>query len=702
MKYSKLLIGTMAVLLAGGVAFGQADPPFVFTSDPSEGSIAVIDIANGDAFEIYSDEGAAFEDLVFGPDGLLYACDPTNGEIIRLDFGDGVSVEYVYTSSSGEDLSPQCGWFTSKGDLLFTDTSGGGLWICRDLAFGNPSGGQYEDPLCKAATPVESADIGLLEPVPASGYGFYGEGITQAADGDALAVENEDGASAILHFEMDRPSGTFLDQAPAALDLVDELGDPVALDASQGIARLSNGDIFVTGRFDIEVPDIEAIVEVPGVRRFTPIRDPETGEKYWLNTCNVTLSVCEGYGQPYFLEAAADDTIYVGSNDGCFPAELWTITVSDGEGSGCDDPQQVFPSEGTEWAPANIEGLAVTPTGTAPLDIAPGPPSDGSQDYFFNFSDHVLELTTPEECTVELVEARETPKQCLDEIIANRVDLDGENGFDFLDGVPVLYLGDKAYGQTYYIEGECGGLEDGTFRYAVSAYTEDLFNPRIIRCDFSAPEIEVLSETDVCFPDDTLCEVIDLASFFPGEGVLPDDGRISGSRSSTADFSQYFVVDSGPGGYSGEGEPGCACGFRPPVRNVDDPFADGKSIFREGRSVPFKLRITDGACDELDGCCQGDYIAPSGVLLSIARLYDENGERDFEEIVFECRGGGCDEIPYFEDPKKPKAGYHMNVRTDGWAPGTYIATATVTNKDNGPNDTEYVVPVLVTYFDIIP
>ena len=234
----------------------------------------------------------------------------------------------------------------------------------------------------------------------------------------------------------------------------------------------------------------------------------------------------------------------------------------------------------------------------------------------------------------------------------------------------------------------------------MSAYTEDLFNPRIIRCDFSAPEIEALAEADVCFPDDTLCEVIDLASFFPGEGVLPDDGRISGSRSSTADFSQYFVVDSGPNGYSGEGEPGCACGFRPPVNNVDDPFGEGKSRFREGRSIPFKLRITDDVCDELDGCCQGDYIAPSGVLLSIARLYDPDGVRDFQEIDFECNGGSCELEPYFADPKKPKSGYHMNVRTDGWAPGTYIATATVTNND--PDADEYVVPVLVTYFDIIP
>ena len=170
MKYSKVLIVSMAVLLLGGVSFAQTappepDPPFVFTSDPSVGSIAVIDVQSGDAIEIYYDVYAQYEDLVFGPDGLLYACDPEGQEIIRLvlGFDDGIyveDVEYVYTYDddgeawgSGEDLSPQCGWFTSKGDFLFTDTAGDGLWICKDLAFGNPSGGQIDDPLCKAATP---------------------------------------------------------------------------------------------------------------------------------------------------------------------------------------------------------------------------------------------------------------------------------------------------------------------------------------------------------------------------------------------------------------------------------------------------------------------------------------------------------------------------------------------------------------------
>ena len=84
----------------------------------------------------------------------------------------------------------------------------------------------------------------------------------------------------------------------------------------------------------------------------------------------------------------------------------------------------------------SIIGLAVPPTGTAPLDIDPGPASDGFQDYFFNFNDHVLELTTPEECTVELVEARETPKSCLDDIIASHVDFDGDEVKDPLDRSP--------------------------------------------------------------------------------------------------------------------------------------------------------------------------------------------------------------------------------------------------------------------------
>ncbi len=309
-----------------------------------------------------------------------------------MNLGDGCtsgSCEYVYTYDgggngeawgSGEDLSPQCGWFTSKGDFIFTDVEGRGLWMCKDLAFGDFDGGQQDDPICRATIPAEDGPMySELVPVPAAGFDFYGEGVTQLAGGDALAVQiipyegEVYGEGAILQFAMDKATGTFKDEPPQTL--LDEFGDPLDLENPIGIARVSTGDIFVTSFFD----------GVSGVKRFTPFRNPETDQKYYLNTCDVVLASEGGHGQPLFLEAAADDTVYVGSNYDGF-AELWAITIN-----GNDEcvPVRVLPPVEppveNDRAPDVIFGVALTPTGTAPLDIAPGPASDGFEDYFFNF-----------------------------------------------------------------------------------------------------------------------------------------------------------------------------------------------------------------------------------------------------------------------------------------------------------------------------
>ena len=165
--------------------------------------------------------------------------------------------------------------------------------------------------------------------------------------------------------------------------LLDENGDPLDLEDPQGIARLSTGDIFVTNFFD----------GWSGIKRFTPVRDPETEEKYYPNTCNIALDSEGGHGQPFFLEAAADDTVYVGSNYGGF-AELWAITV---DGNDERVPARVFPTEGTDRQPDVICGVALTPTWTPPSSIEEDEPGE----YFISFNDHVYELSLPNAAHLE-------------------------------------------------------------------------------------------------------------------------------------------------------------------------------------------------------------------------------------------------------------------------------------------------------------
>jgi len=175
------------------------------------------------------------------------------------------------------------------------------------------------------------------------------------------------------------------------------------------------------------------------------------------------------------------------------------------------------------------------------------------------------------------------------------------------------------------------------------------------------------------------CEYIELASFFPFDGKLPEDGRIAGNNPT---FSIYFLVDRGLAG--GGAGTGIWCGFRPPVMNAHNP--DGPmSTFREGRAIPLKFLVAEGA----DGDCRaGPFIAPEDILLSIARV-----DPDFEEQQIVCIGGACGEAPYFEAPNNPRAGFHMNVRTDGFEPGIYQATLLATNGE---------FPVSWTYFEVVP
>ena len=198
MKYSKFLIVTMAVLLVGVSAFAQTappepDPPWVFTSDPSEGSIAVIDLVTGEAEEFFYDANAQYEDLVIGPDGYLYGCDPSNQEIVRFVSGDGVVYrEYIYTYDgggngeawgSGEDLSPQCGCVRPARETSSSPTSRAVACGCaRIWRSGDFDGGQQDDPICQAIIPAEDGPHATSElvPVPAAGFDFYGEGVTPA------------------------------------------------------------------------------------------------------------------------------------------------------------------------------------------------------------------------------------------------------------------------------------------------------------------------------------------------------------------------------------------------------------------------------------------------------------------------------------------------------------------------------------------
>ncbi len=304
-----------------------------------------------------------------------------------------------------------------------------------------------------------------------------------------------------------------------------------------GIARLSTGDIFVTTDVEYTSPGGSTYF-VTGYERYVPFRETPDSPKQWLSVCSGVVDVCEGAMEAFFLEAAADDTVYVGANFGGCSPRLMAITTNDSpQGYGCL-ATPVFPTAGStqNWFPYTLQGIAVSPTGTET-----DPEAEGN-DWVFSFNDHVYELGVPDSCEPQ-IEAIETPASCLQNIIANNVDFDGDgiaDPFGF-NAEPVFYLGEKAFGMTYDLTersatGSCQPDEGESISHAISAYTELLTNPRLIRCDIDG---------GVCNANTSdVCEVVDLDSFFPYDGNLPGDGRI---KSRTDTFSQYFLVDAGPG-----------------------------------------------------------------------------------------------------------------------------------------------------------
>lgn len=732
-------VALIALTAATSTAQWAPEPEtgFVFSTNSGNGSVLRLSWGDGlMAEEVLPPGNVVFEDLVVGPDLLLYVtgyyCQeaeganlkggnggsgffdqyglaPCSGDgladriglVIRMDPGAAApadTIEVVHDGGLAAPLLPRGPWFDHRQNLL---VSGGAL-----------DGGFFEFPGVAAMVPPLGAPVPAVRLLDTNDLGsaFDGQGTTQTANATALIADS--GQGKIWSLDYDELAGGFdLTGGLTALSLSPPVASPL------GIARLSSGELYVT--------DGEYLVSYTkqGFADCAPIvfdhPDP---------SCTST---------PKFLEADADDWLLVASADDCrrcyqdcdhecltgcgfdnpYPeccapcdeqsehceacvdlvgGSLWAVAPQnnpDFTGNLCTATYLgSLPHGESELGAGGLLGLAVPPGGTPRATEAARDP------YFYNFADHIYELGADTCSNVTDMNAQETPRSCLEAIIDSSVY--GE--FDE-DGVPVgsplelnaslvAFLGDKSFGQVYSVNGDDCGVGAEIF-HAISAYTDPLRNPRLVKCSTYDVAGEGLKElapdvVNLCDPPaDYACELLPLASFFPGEGQLPEDARIGGLKSSTtSDFSQFFWVDAGEGGYdpNNPADPAEFCGFLPPVSWAPQP-GPGMSVFREGRTVPLKFKVVA----EGGTCKKGPFVAPEGILLSIARV-----EPGFEEKAIVCVGGGCSMVPYFDPPNNPRSGFHMNVRTDGFEPGIYIATLVATGGElPGP---------VSTYFEIVP
>lgn len=627
MRVSKCLGLLAAVLLIGGTAL--AEVPTVYVTYPNADGVYSWSTTAG-SIPTPTGQVGAYEDLVVDPSNSVYACDPSTGF--------------------------QCGWYTQYGDRIVTEKFGSRIFVFP-------------------ADQTNHQGSHLLVDV---GSGEL-EGVTQAANGDLLVVDRAGGRVVRVPFNinLDYPYGFgvgWFDTSSVDPSFISGLDLPV------GIARSSRGDIYVTtddGVFtfgSVEVPDTNDPDYPQCLKPNKPSYPCDTVLEFGSSECPV-LDL-HRQGRPYFLEFDAHDTLYIAATDRA-SSKLYSYDPY-ADGANCtpnliseiDDDVIALPLVGMAVPYGNVvEGKRATSLGGDPIT-----PDVQIQ----NFYDHAYEFRfepyngppgggDPDGyCAVD-ISALEVEPDFLRQLLESIPNPD-DPGFNYT-GDPVIYSGENGRGIAYQVvpfmgDPDCTAAD--VFRHSINAFTGYIPNPRIVRC------------SDLIVDQ---CELIDLNTYFPFNGIFPDDGRIS-SKSNT--FSWYFLADVDLENGTGNGD---FCGFDSPwyepmlpgwVEWTDSDVleyftAADFPAYSTTETVALKFQIAD--LDAPDGSCDsGPYIEAAVVLMSIARVRDENyGVLDpFEPVPIYAAGSSAVVDPaLFNSAANPTKQYHFNAKFTGYEPGIY-------------------------------
>ncbi len=672
-----------AVMLMGGVAAGQQPEavtgpiPTVYVSSPADDTIYQVTVPDDGyptVVPVYYEQGSDYRDLVFGPDEKLYACDPSQGKIIRFfpapggtpdlpcfesyciglcsdgiecfnncmtsclngddicdadcSLGGSVIPEVVYSGQGRYE----CGWFNSTGDLLVVNDrveQNAGVWAF--LGVGANDDWSASDPV---PFPVDDPfpDIPSL-------------GLTQFGDGDLLVPDAFSGAVERMEFS----PATGFEPSIGVSSVITDTVKPI------GIARLSSGDVFLAE--DEEVGNDNS---VPVMSRWTYDATTDSWAKDPDFECEF---LAEGdYHRPFYVEAAADDTLYVATsylNEGSDDAWgiLWRVDPSQ---QYCNEEHLFdffFPNQDQEAA----VGLALSNTSVASPQKTVG--DDGY--VAFNFNDHVFEvIDAPAECSAVMTSVQ-TPPACLDRLLLNNE----------INATPrANYEGEGAFSQVYYVDGvSCEGEIDK----AISAYIRALDYPTMIACH-AQPGVDLCDPLFV-----PSCEKVPLTGVDPFGGLFEGDGRIAGRSDS---FSQYFLAEGNPAPIEEAGE---WCRFWFPLWDVDSPDAGCMPTFPSGWIIPVKFRL---AAADGGHCWWGPWKDDASLLLTMSRVRDEQGNSTYDPVDIQCLGHDCEGGARFPLPNRPWKPYVLRLFSCGLPAGVYQLTVT---SDNGEIPMQYTFLRLV-------
>jgi len=497
---------------------------------------------------LFTQASSSYEGLEWGPDGWLYAFDPTRGLIHRFDPSDPSFVGIVHEPTVGLPTQPRDGVFNHLGDLIVVDGTTGNLWV-------------FTNKNAVGMTPSFDA----RNPIPNPGIGAVAD-VATAANGDLLVTDS--GSKSVLRIPFN-PAARSYDSLSAT-----EAVDAGSFDAPGAIVRSGNGTIFV-GDFDSNNGYLRAFE--PGGTAFSVPCGTFTGAAI------------------QDVDIASDDTLYVTSvNLNTSVGTLTEIQFSYDEDDGwtCGDtPLTIATFTGNDSGNVPLSGVAVPFTGRdgkfvvdVPVDF---PFPTGSQ--LFNFWDFLFGFQDPAascEVTVSAKEYATTDIQRvintqLDPVTAGPVTLYGDGGaVQVIDYEPFGVCDPREYPEPDFVLSMMGVYEANNIGVVV-CHDDESTSP----C--------VLDDHDLAVGDCD-CEVIPLESFYLG-GPLPDDPRTSGRTPRT---SQAFLVDVESAG-GGDAE---FCGFKEPLNLFANPDDEDLPEFEGGSTVSVQYKLADltknGNCDK--------------------------------------------------------------------------------------------------------
>jgi hypothetical protein len=532
-RYRQIVLA-LAALAFCAPAFAQGSPT-VYVTDGSGGHIYSVTLTPSISFPILATiEGATLEGIEYGPDGLLFVCDPTNGKIYRVN-PVGPVIDTVFWYSGSGPQHPQCGRFSSTGDFYVVDESeGSGVWKFTAVALA----GSFP----ATATHVLSGT--------ALGSTFAGDSsLTQANNGDLLISDFSNGR---LFLSLASPPSPALPYS-SATQIVS------GLDNQTGIARSSNGDIFIAQK---------------GLSNRI-VRYSSTGT--FISDCGVF-----GSDRPYFIKFSADDTLYVATsqddtneevdndNDPFINGKIWEVDITSCSSSPTLLAYMPNQGDGEDYAAI---GIALPPTSTS-LSFTYTPTM---KDHIFNFNSDSIAINflgqVVQEFTMTMTKTEVLPADLVNELDPTK----------FPVGTTCdHYSGEAGFCVTYSVSPPPIPGTDFTGEYQAKVAYLSLDNVQ-------QPALGHELHEDTQFSQDFLFGYSPVLT--PG-----DPGKVG----STDNFSKFVPLNKP---FTGGGNGDNFCGFLPPLMT--------NRVFKAGQTIAVKFQITTGIN------CTGAFITDSEARLSV-------------------------------------------------------------------------------------